>query len=160
MKTRITELFKIEHPIIQGGMHYVGFAELAAAVSNAGGLGIITGLTQKTPDDLAAEIAATMTTRHPDFAKLAARISISNLHKVTSESFSNTMKRLYTYVNPKTNENAALISTETYGVIKNNAKRLDDAVDYKRDYNYDFFGFKTLERSYLMKLDGKIVELH
>ena len=57
MKTRITELFGIEHPIIQGGMHYVGFAELAAAVSNAGGLGIITGLTQKTPEDLANEIA-------------------------------------------------------------------------------------------------------
>jgi nitronate monooxygenase len=57
MKTRITELFGIEHPIIQGGMHYVGFAELAAAVSNAGGLGIITGLTQKSPGDLAKEIA-------------------------------------------------------------------------------------------------------
>ena len=57
MKTRITELFGIEHPIIQGGMHYVGFAELAAAVSNAGGLGIITGLTQRTPELLAKEIA-------------------------------------------------------------------------------------------------------
>ena len=56
MKTRITELFGIRHPIIQGGMHYVGLAELAAAVSNAGGLGIITGLTQPTPDDLAREI--------------------------------------------------------------------------------------------------------
>lgn len=120
--------------------------------------GLYDGVTTIELDNLAAEVAATMTTRHPDFAKLAARISISNLHKVTSESFSNTMKRLYTYVNPKTNENAALISTETYGVIKSNAKRLDEAIDYKRDYNYDFFGFKTLERSYLMKLDGKIVE--
>ncbi len=120
--------------------------------------GLYDGVTTIELDNLAAEVAATMTTRHPDFAKLAARISISNLHKVTSESFSNTMKRLYTHVNPKTGENAALISTETYGVIKNNAKRLDDAVDYSRDYNYDFFGFKTLERSYLMSLDGKIVE--
>lgn len=120
--------------------------------------GLYDGVTTVELDNLAAEVAATMTTRHPDFAKLAARISISNLHKVTSESFSNTMKRLYTHVNPKTGENAALISTEIYGVIKNNAKRLDDAVDYKRDYNYDFFGFKTLERSYLMSLDGKIVE--
>ncbi len=120
--------------------------------------GLYDGVTTVELDNLAAEIAATMTTRHPDFARLAARISISNLHKTTSESFSNTMKRLYTYVNPKTDENAALISTETYGVIKNNAKRLDEAVDYGRDYNYDFFGFKTLERSYLMKLDGKIVE--
>ena len=120
--------------------------------------GLYDGVTTIELDNLAAEIAATMTTKHPDFAKLAARISISNLHKVTSESFSNTMKRLYTYENPKTGENAALISTETYGVIKNNAKRLDDAVDYERDYNYDFFGYKTLERSYLMKLDGKITE--
>ena len=120
--------------------------------------GLYDGVTTIELDDLAAEIAATMTTRHPDFARLAARISISNLHKVTSESFSNTMKRLYTYVNTKTGENAALVSTETYGVIKSNAKRLDEAIDYKRDYNYDFFGFKTLERSYLMKLDGKIVE--
>ena len=107
--------------------------------------GLYDGVTTIELDNLAAEVAATMTTRHPDFAKLAARISISNLHKVTSESFSNTMKRLYTYVNPKTGENAALISTDTYGVIKNNAKRLDDAIDYKRDYNYDFFGFKTLK---------------
>ncbi len=120
--------------------------------------GLYDGVTTVELDNLAAEISATMTTRHPDFAKLAARIAISNLHKTTSESFSNTMKRLYTYINPKTDENAALISTETYGVIKSNAKRLDEAINYKRDYNYDFFGFKTLERSYLMKLDGKIVE--
>jgi ribonucleoside-diphosphate reductase alpha subunit len=120
--------------------------------------GLYDGVTTVELDNLAAETAASLTTRHPDFAKLAARISISNLHKVTSESFSNTMKRLYTYINPKTDENAALISAETYGIIKNNAKRLDEAINYKNDYNYDYFGFKTLERSYLMKLDGKIVE--
>lgn len=120
--------------------------------------GLYDGVTTIELDNLAAEIAASMTTRHPDFAKLAARISISNLHKVTEESFSNTMKRLYTYVNPKTDENAALLSKEVYGIIRSNAKRLDEAVDYSRDYNYDFFGYKTLERSYLMKLDGKIVE--
>ncbi|MEQ8470719.1 MAG: ribonucleoside-diphosphate reductase subunit alpha [Marinoscillum sp.] len=120
--------------------------------------GLYDGVTTIELDNLAAEIAATMTTRHPDFAKLAARISISNLHKVTEESFSTTMKRLYTYVNPKTDENAALLSKEVYGIIRANAKRLDEAVDYTRDYNYDFFGYKTLERSYLMKLDGKIVE--
>ena len=85
--------------------------------------GLYDGVTTIELDNLAAEIAATMTTRHPDFAKLAARIAISNLHKVTSESFSNTMKRLYTYVSPKTGENAALISTETYGIIKNNKFR-------------------------------------
>ncbi len=120
--------------------------------------GLYDGVTTIELDNLAAEIAATMTTRHPDFAKLAARISISNLHKVTEESFSTTMKRLYTYVNPKTDENAALLSKEVYGIIRANAKRLDEAVDYTRDYNYDFFGYKTLERSYLMKLDGKIIE--
>lgn len=120
--------------------------------------GLYDGVTTVELDNLAAEIAATMTTRHPDFAKLAARISISNLHKVTEESFSTTMKRLYTYVNPKTDENAALLSKEVYGIIRANAKKLDEAVDYSRDYNYDFFGYKTLERSYLMKLDGKIVE--
>jgi len=120
--------------------------------------GLYDGVTTVELDNLAAEIAATMTTRHPDFAKLAARISISNLHKVTEESFSNTMKRLYTYVNPKTDENAALLSKEVYGIIRANAKRLDEAVDYSRDYNYDFFGYKTLERSYLIKLDGKIAE--
>ncbi len=120
--------------------------------------GLYDGVTTIELDNLAAEIAATMTTRHPDFARLAARISISNLHKVTEESFANTMKRLYTFINPKTQENAALLSTKVYGIIRANAKRLDDAIDYNRDYNYDFFGYKTLERSYLMKLDGKIVE--
>ncbi|MEP0368673.1 MAG: ribonucleoside-diphosphate reductase subunit alpha [Cyclobacteriaceae bacterium] len=120
--------------------------------------GLYDGVTTIELDNLASEIAATMTTRHPDFAKLAARISVSNLHKATEGSFSNTMKRLYTYVNPKTSENAALLSTKVYGIIRANAKRLDDAIDYTRDYNYDFFGYKTLERSYLMKLDGKIVE--
>jgi len=99
-----------------------------------------------------------MTTRHPDFAKLAARIAVSNLHKVTSKSFSNTMKRLYTYVDPKTGQNAPLISKETWRVIKENAAELDAAILYDRDFSYDFFGFKTLERSYLMKVDGKVVE--
>ncbi len=120
--------------------------------------GLYDGVTTIELDNLAAEIAATMTTRHPDFARLAARISISNLHKVTEGSFSNTMKRLYTFTNPKTGENAALLSTKVYGIIRANAKKLDEAVQYERDYEYDYFGYKTLERSYLMKLDGKIVE--
>jgi len=120
--------------------------------------GLYDGVSTVELDNLAAETAATMTTRHPDFAKLAARIAISNLHKVTETSFSTTMKRMYEYINPKTGENAALLSKEAYGIIRANAKKLDDAIDYKRDYNYDFFGYKTLERSYLMKLDGKIVE--
>ncbi|MEM9341151.1 MAG: ribonucleoside-diphosphate reductase subunit alpha, partial [Bacteroidota bacterium] len=120
--------------------------------------GLYDGVSTIELDNLAAETSATMTTRHPDFARLAARIAISNLHKVTETSFSTTMKRMYEYINPKTGENAALLSKATYGIIRANAKKLDDAIDYNRDYNYDFFGYKTLERSYLMKLDGKIVE--
>lgn len=120
--------------------------------------GLFDGVSTPELDNLAAEIAATMTVQHPDYAKLAARIAISNLHKTTSKSFSNTMKRLYTYVDPKTGENAPLISKETYGIVKKNAAVLDSTIIYDRDFSYDYFGFKTLERSYLMKLDGKIVE--
>ena len=133
---------------------YVKPVEIAKKVID----GLYDGVSTIELDNLAAETAATMTTKHPDFARLAARISISNLHKVTETSFSNTMKRMYEYINPKTGENAALLSKEVYGIIRANAKKLDEAVDYKRDYNYDYFGYKTLERSYLMKLDGKIVE--
>lgn len=120
--------------------------------------GLFDGVSTPELDNLAAEIAATMTVRHPDYAKLAARIAISNLHKTTSKSFSNTMKRLYTYVDPKTGQNAPLVSKETYGIVKKNAALLDSTIIYDRDFSYDYFGFKTLERSYLMKLDGNIVE--
>ncbi len=133
---------------------FVNPVEVAMKVIN----GLYDGVSTSELDNLAAEIAATMTTRHPDFAKLAARIAVSNLHKVTSKSFSNTMKRLYQYVDPKTGQNAPLISKETWKVIHENAAELDEAIIYDRDFSYDFFGFKTLERSYLMKIDGKIVE--
>lgn len=109
-------------------------------------------------DNLAAETAASMTTRHPDYAVLAARIAISNLHKETSKSFSSTIKRLYNYVDPKTGESAALISKEVYEIVRNNAALLDSVIIYDRDFNYDYFGFKTLERSYLLRIDGKVVE--
>ncbi len=120
--------------------------------------GLYDGVSTQDLDNLAAEIAATLTVQHPDYARLAARIAISNLHKTTSKSFSNTMKRLYTYVDPKTGENAPLVSKETYGIIKKNAAMLDSTIIYDRDFSYDYFGYKTLERSYLMKIDGKIVE--
>ncbi|PIB36331.1 ribonucleoside-diphosphate reductase subunit alpha [Reichenbachiella sp. 5M10] len=120
--------------------------------------GIYDGVTTVELDNLAAETAAALTTVHPDFAKLAARIAISNLHKTTSKSFSNTMKRMYTYIDPKTGENASLIAKDVYGIIKENAALLDSSIIYDRDFGYDYFGFKTLERSYLMKLDGQIVE--
>jgi len=120
--------------------------------------GLYDGVTTTELDSLAAEVCASLTVKHPEYAILAARIAISNLHKTTSQSFSNTMKRLYTYINPKTGENAALIASDVYGVIKKYAAKLDEAIDYKRDFDYDFFGFKTLEKSYLIKLDGKVVE--
>ena len=120
--------------------------------------GLYDGVSTVELDNLAAEVCASLTVRHPDYAVLAARIAISNLHKTTSQSFSNTMKRLYTYVNPKTGENAQLIDTEVYGIIKRHAAKLDEAIDYKRDFGYDYFGYKTLEKSYLIRLDGKVVE--
>lgn len=120
--------------------------------------GLYDGVTTSELDNLAAEIAATMTTTHPDFAKLAARISVSNLHKNTKKSFSETMEDLYKYVNPRTGKKAPLLSDEVYKVISENADRLDSTIIYNRDFGYDYFGFKTLERSYLLKLNGKIAE--
>ena len=120
--------------------------------------GLYDGVTTPELDSLAAEIAATMTTAHPDYAKLAARIAVSNLHKNTKKSFSETMLDLYEYVNPRTGKKAPLLSDEVYKIITDNAEKLDSTIIYSRDFNYDFFGFKTLERSYLLKLNGIIVE--
>ena len=120
--------------------------------------GLYDGVTTSELDNLAAEIAATMTTAHPDYAKLAARISVSNLHKNTKKTFSEVMADLYDYVNPRTGKKAGLLSDEVNEVIQKNKERLDSTIIYNRDFGYDYFGFKTLERSYLLKLDGKIVE--
>ncbi|GGG38755.1 ribonucleoside-diphosphate reductase subunit alpha [Hymenobacter glacieicola] len=120
--------------------------------------GIYDGVTTIELDNLAAETAASLTTKHPDYAILAARIAVSNLHKVTSKSFSSTMKRLHTYEDPKTGENASLIAQDVWEIVHAHAATLDSAIIYDRDYNYDYFGFKTLERSYLLRLDGKVVE--
>ncbi|WP_439880756.1 ribonucleoside-diphosphate reductase subunit alpha [Pontibacter sp. MBLB2868] len=135
-------------------MDYVSPIEVAKKVID----GIYDGVTTVELDNLAAETAASLTTKHPDYATLAARVAISNLHKVTSKSFSNTMKRLYTYEDPKTGENASLIAKDVYEIIRKHAALLDSTIIYDRDYNYDYFGYKTLERSYLLRLDGKIVE--
>jgi ribonucleoside-diphosphate reductase alpha chain len=120
--------------------------------------GLYDGVTTSELDNLAAEIAATMTTTHPDYAQLAARISVSNLHKNTKKSFSATIKDLYEYVNPRTGKKAPLLSDEVYKIIEKNADQIDSNIIYNRDFGYDFFGFKTLERSYLLKLNGQIVE--
>ncbi|AXE18811.1 ribonucleoside-diphosphate reductase subunit alpha [Runella rosea] len=120
--------------------------------------GIFDGVTTAQLDVLAAETAASMTTKHPDYAILAARIAISNLHKNTLKSFSATMKQLYTYTDPKTGENASLISKEAHDIIRKHAALLDSTIIYDRDYGYDYFGYKTLEKSYLLKVNGKIAE--
>lgn len=120
--------------------------------------GLYDGVTTSELDNLAAETAAAMTVTHPDYAQLAARIAVSNLHKNTKKSFSETMSDMYHYVNPRTGKASPLVSDEAYEVIMANAERLDSAIIYTRDFGYDYFGFKTLERSYLLKINGKIVE--
>ena len=120
--------------------------------------GLYDGVSTSELDNLAAETAASMTIAHPDYAQLAARIAISNLHKNTKKSFSETMTDMFYYVNPRTNQESPLLSEEVYEVIKKNAEFLDSHIIYNRDFNYDYFGFKTLERSYLLKINGKIVE--
>ncbi|PCI96964.1 MAG: ribonucleoside-diphosphate reductase subunit alpha [Flavobacteriales bacterium] len=120
--------------------------------------GLYDGVTTSELDNLAAEVAATMTVQHPDFALLASRIAVSNLHKGTDKSFSTTMGKLYTYIDPKTNEKAPLLADDVHEIIQENAALLDSSIIYDRDFNYDFFGFKTLERAYLLKLNGEIAE--
>ncbi|KAF9779627.1 ribonucleotide reductase [Thelephora terrestris] len=126
----------------------------AIAVTQKVIAGVYNGVTTKELDNLAAETAAYLTTKHPDYAILAARIAVSNLHKETKKSFSQVVHDLYSYVNPKNGRPASMISEGTYKVVKENATLLDSAIIYDRDFNYNFFGFKTLERSYLLKIDG------
>jgi ribonucleoside-diphosphate reductase alpha subunit len=121
-------------------------------------LGLYDGVSTTELDNLAAETAATMTTIHPDYAVLAARIAISNLHKNTDKSFSKTMKALYEYIDPKTGDKAGLIGDETMDVVWRHRDLLDSAIIYDRDYDFDYFGFKTLERSYLLRMNGEVVE--
>src|ERR1043165_2463440 len=120
--------------------------------------GIFDGVTTSQLDNLAAEIAASMTTKHPDYAVLAARIAVSNLHKNTKKSFSETMKDMYNYVDPKTGKKAPLLADDVFHIIWNNADLLDSSIIYDRDFGFDYFGFKTLEKSYLLKVNGAIAE--
>ncbi|MBK6539977.1 MAG: ribonucleoside-diphosphate reductase subunit alpha [Flavobacteriales bacterium] len=120
--------------------------------------GIFDGVTTTELDNLTAEVAATMTVKHPDYAQLASRIAVSNLHKNTKKSFSEVMKDLYNYKDPKTGERASLLADDVHQIILDNTELLDSAIIYDRDFQYDFFGFKTLERSYLLRLHGQVVE--
>jgi ribonucleoside-diphosphate reductase alpha subunit len=138
----------------EGLSSYVQPAEVTQKVI----LGLVDGMSTTELDNLSAEISASMSTRHPDYLVLAAKIIISNLHKSTSNSFFNTMKMLYTHVDQRTGQNAPLLSARAWKVIQDNAAELDNAIQYDRDFSYGYFGYKTLEKSYLMKLNGKIVE--
>ena len=120
--------------------------------------GLYDGVTTVELDNLAAEVSASMTTLHPGYSLLASRIAVSNLHSATKKSFSSTMKDLYEYVDPKTDKKAPLLADDVYKVIEDNAEVLDSSIIYDRDFGYDYFGFKTLERSYLLKLNGKVAE--
>jgi ribonucleoside-diphosphate reductase alpha chain len=120
--------------------------------------GLYDGVSTSDLDNLAAETSATMAAIHPDYALLAARIAVSNLHKNSNKSFSETMEGLFNYIDPATNQKAGLISDHIIEVIRTNADLLDSAIIYDRDFTFDYFGFKTLERSYLLRMNGKVVE--
>ncbi len=120
--------------------------------------GIYEGVTTSELDNLASETAASLTTKHPDYALLASRIAVSNLHKNTNKSFSKTMEALYYYIDPKTGKKAPLIADDVHAIIQKNAQELDSTIIYDRDFGYDYFGFKTLERSYLLKMNGQVAE--
>lgn len=120
--------------------------------------GIYEGVTTFELDNLAAEVAASLTVKHPDYAKLAARIAVSNLHKKTKKSFSETMTDLFEYVNPVTNQEAPMLANDVHQIIQDNKEVLDSTIIYDRDFSYDYFGFKTLERSYLLRRNGQVAE--
>ncbi|MFN5182084.1 MAG: ribonucleoside-diphosphate reductase subunit alpha [Bacteroidota bacterium] len=120
--------------------------------------GLRDGITTTELDNLAAETAASLTTSHPDYALLASRIAVSNLHKNTTKSFSKTVHSLYNYVDPKTGQKASLIAEDVYEIVQKNAHVFDSSIIYDRDFGYDYFGFKTLERSYLLKMHGLVAE--
>ncbi|MEW5308651.1 MAG: hypothetical protein WDW38_000593 [Sanguina aurantia] len=118
--------------------------------------GVYKGVTTTELDELAAETAAALTSTHPDYATLAARIAVSNLHKSTLKSFRS--RSCTPHVNPKNMQASPLVADDVYKIIMDNADRLDSEIRYDRDFDYDYFGFKTLERSYLLRIEGKIVE--
>jgi ribonucleoside-diphosphate reductase alpha chain len=133
---------------------YVDYMEVTQKVI----AGIFDGITTKELDNLAAEIAASLTRVHYDYSKLASRISISSLKKYTKKSFTETIEDLYHYVNPITGEQAGLIADNVYNIVRENSKKLEQMIVHDRDFDYDFFGFKTLERAYLLKINNEIAE--
>ena len=120
--------------------------------------GLYDGVTTSELDDLAAETAASLASHHPDYSKLAARICVDNLHRSTKEKFSEVVNDLRSFIDPESGKHAPLISEEIFDIIMANKDLLDAHMDYNRDHNYDYFGFKTLERSYLLRLNGEVAE--
>ena len=120
--------------------------------------GVFKGVTTQQLDNLASETAAYMSTVHPEYETLASRLVISNMHKETSSNYIDVCNRMYNHINPKTKQNAPLLSESCYNIIKKHIDRIQSIIDYERDYGYDFFGFKTLEKSYLTKINNEVVE--
>jgi len=120
--------------------------------------GITPDIETRVLDTLAMETAASLTVRHPDYATLAARIAITSLHKETKKSFTETIKDLYNYVDPKTGKHSPVVSSSFYKLVLKNSDQLDSAIVHSRDHNFDYFGFKVLERSYLLKINGRVAE--
>ena len=120
--------------------------------------GLYDGVTTRELDQLAAETAASLASHHPDYSRLAARICVDDLHRSTKDVFTDVITDLREYIDPESNKHAPLISEEVYEIIMANADVLNNHIDYSRDHTYDYFGFKTLERSYLLKLDGEVAE--
>ena len=120
--------------------------------------GLYNGVTTVALEQLVAETAGYMCLEHPDYSKLAARISMSSLRKSTPDLFSASIKRLYEYSDPATGMKAGLISDTLYATVQKHGAEIDARIDNMRDENYNYFGFKTLEKSYLLRLDGEVAE--
>jgi ribonucleoside-diphosphate reductase alpha chain len=133
---------------------YVDPIEIAQKVIG----GIYDGITTEELDNLAAETAASLIPRHPDYSLLASRIAVSKLHKSTKKKFSETIHDLYHYIDPETNQPAGLINEETFQAVLDHKQKFDGAIIHERDFNFEYFGFKTLEKSYLLKMKGKVSE--
>ena len=120
--------------------------------------GLYDGVTTRELDELAAETAASLASQHPDYSRLAARICVDDLHRATNDDFSEVIRELRDYIDSESKEHAPLISQEVFDIVMENADFLNSYIDYSRDHNYDYFGFKTLQRSYLLRLDGEVAE--
>ena len=120
--------------------------------------GLYDGVTTKELDQLAAETSASLVSNHPDYSRLAAMIAVDDLHRSTLDSFSELVEILYAYTDPETKKQAPLVSEELLNVVRENKEIFDSHINYKRDFNYDYFGFKTLARSYLLKINGEVAE--